>query len=222
MFGVRKEMFALEFALALPLPLGDNRRVPDPAVRWGDILAMIPEAEMAVLIEAARRGDETSVNRIYELFKRQVFALAYRHTGSGAAAEDILQDVFLRIFTHLDSVQNVRTFPAWIYRIALNACYSQLRQKRARGGEAVPLDAIEGRREEAVFDTYETSASRALEEAMRELPDGLRNVFLLHDVEGFKHREIARLLGCSPGTSKSQLFKARLRLRESLRKRQAA
>ncbi len=215
-------MSTLEIALALPARLGDNRRGPDPDVRRGDEPAMILDAEMESLIRDARRGDEAAVARIYELFKRQVFALAYRHTSSAAAAEDILQDVFLKVFTHLGDIQNVRTFPAWVYRIALNACYSQLRHKKARGGDAISLQDIEGRREEAVFDTHEASISGPLEEAMRELPAGLRSVFILHDVEGFKHGEIARLLGCSAGTSKSQLFKARLKLRESLRKRQAA
>ena len=214
-------MSTLEFSLALPAMLGDNRRGPDPEVRRGDEPAMIPDAEMEILIRDARRGDEGAVARIYELFKRQVFALAYRHSSSGPAAEDILQDVFLKVFTHLGDIQDVRTFPAWVYRIALNACYSHLRHKQARGGDAISLHDIEGRREEGVFDTHERSVSRSLEEAMRELPAGLRSVFVLHDVQGFKHEEIARLLGCSAGTSKSQLFKARLKLRESLRKRQA-
>lgn len=211
-----------EFALALPPAIRDNIPVPGPAAREGEAQAMIQDAEMEILIRDARRGDERAAARIYELFKRQIFALAYRHTSSGAAAEDILQDVFLKVFTHLDGVRNVRTFPAWIYRIALNACYSHLRRTRARGGDPLSLEAIEGHREEAVFDTHERSVSGPLEEAMRELPDGLRSVFVLHDVQGFKHEEIARLLGCSAGTSKSQLFKARLRLRDSLRKRQAA
>ncbi len=215
-------MSILEFALALPPTMGDNKAAPGPAARWGDVPAMIQDAEMETLVRDARRGDERAAARIYELFKRQIFALAYRHTSSAVAAEDILQDVFLKVFTHLDDVQNIRTFPAWVYRIALNACYSHLRSKKARGGEALSLQDIEGRREEAVFDTHEQSVSGPLEEAMRALPDGLRSVFILHDVQGFKHEEIARLLGCSAGTSKSQLFKARLRLRDALRKRQVA
>jgi RNA polymerase sigma-70 factor (ECF subfamily) len=215
-------MSTLDIALALPAMMGDNRPGPGSAARWGDAPAMSLDAEMESLIRDARRGDEAAVARIYELFKRQVFALAYRHTSSGAAAEDILQDVFLKVFTHLGDIQNVRTFPAWVYRIALNACYSHLRRKKARGGDAISLRAIEGRREEAVFDTHEQSVSGPLEESLRELPAGLRSVFILHDVQGFKHEEIARLLGCSAGTSKSQLFKARLKLRDSLRKRQAA
>jgi len=83
----------------------------------------------------------------------------------------------------------------------------------------VPLSAIEGGPGEATYDTHETGLRKPIEEALRDLPARLRSVFMLHDVDGFKHGEISRILGCSVGTSKSQLFKARMRLREKLKRK---
>ena len=85
----------------------------------------------------------------------------------------------------------------------------------------IALSEVEGKREEAVYDDHEASLAAPLDEALQELPERLRTVFLLHDVQGYKHGEIARILGVSVGTSKSQLFKARMRIREWLKKKKA-
>jgi RNA polymerase sigma-70 factor, ECF subfamily len=177
------------------------------------------QAELAKLIERSQRGDTLAMEAIYLRYKTALFNLAYRYTYDGAEAEDLLQEIFIKIFTHIGDVNRVETFTAWIYRIALNHCYSHLRVRKASGGPAVPLDDVEGfihsgRNEEAGGDL-----KRHLDDAIARLPRGLKEVFLLHDVEGFKHHEIARVLKLSVGTSKSQLFKARLRLREILKAR---
>ena len=180
---------------------------------WGTV----DKARLADLVERGRAGDLAAMEAIYEMFKRPVFNLQYRHTMNQAVAEDLLQDVFLRVFTHLKDVRDVATFPGWVFRIALNTCYSYLRQKKAQNGRAVPLGEMEGQIVDESAEAVERDLKAPLERAIQALPPGLRNVFILHDVEGYKHEEISRLLRCSAGTSKSQLFKARMKLRALLK-----
>lgn len=172
---------------------------------------------LAELIERGRAGDEGALEGIYFRFKGLFFGLARRHTGEAASAEDLLQEIFIKIFTHLDDVKSADLFPAWAYRIALNTCYSYLREMRAEFRSKVPMSDVEATMTDARDRGPESDLKKPLEEAIRTLPKRLREVFLLHDVQGFKHEEIAGLLGLSVGTSKSQLFKARLRLRGVLR-----
>jgi RNA polymerase sigma-70 factor (ECF subfamily) len=154
---------------------------------------------------------------LYLLYKRLVFGLAYRHTYDTATAEDLLQETFIRVFTNIRTVERSDTFSAWVYRIALNTCYSYLRQKKSLMQKTLPLGDIEGKMDEAVFDSHEKAVTKPLDEAIQLLPQKLRTVFVLHDVQGFKHKEIAGMQKCSVGTSKSQLFKARLRIRGYLK-----
>jgi RNA polymerase sigma-70 factor (ECF subfamily) len=158
---------------------------------------------------------------LYETFKRPVFGLIYRHTQNRAVAEDLLQDVFLKVFSNMGTVRDAATFPGWVFRIAVNTCYSYLRQKRAQGDRLVPLDDLGGNVEDRTTEAVEQDLRVPLEQAIQTLAPRLRSVFVLHDVQGFKHEEIAKVLGCSVGTSKSQLFKARIRLREFLRSKGA-
>ncbi len=220
-------MDVLVTALALPLRMSDNRG-SDQRVLEDDILSMaqaigertLPSAaDLEALVRRGQRGDMEAIERLYEAFKRPVFAIAFRYTSNSTVAEDLLQDVFLKIFSHLKDVHDMATFPAWVYRIAVNTCFSHLRRKRSAGRDPVSLTEVEGRLEEAVFDRHEASLKGPLEEAIRDLAPGLRGVFVLHDVQGFKHGEIARIMGCSTGTSKSQLFKARAKIREALRRK---
>jgi len=169
------------------------------------------------LVKQCQQGDPRAMEALYLLYKRPVFNLAYRHTYDRATAEDLLQETFIRVFTNIQTVERSDTFSAWVYRIALNTCFSHLRQKKIRTQKTLPLGDIEGKMDEAVFDSHETAVTKPLDEAIQLLPQKLRTIFVLHDVQGFKHEEIARMLGCSVGTSKSQLFKARLRIREYLK-----
>jgi len=224
---VRKEIqvFAQALTLALKGQIGDNGLRPDYK-RFAGAWTMVTEdqivnskdtAALERLLERSRAGDDRAMESIYEMFKVRVFQLAYRHTYNPVIAEDLLQDVFLKVFTHLGDVKAAETFPAWVYRVALNTCYSYLRGKKLRSERTVPLSEIEGKLEEAVFDSHEKEIGKPIDDAIQVLPARLRSVFVLHDVEGFKHGEIARLLGCSVGTSKSQLFKARLKVRGLLK-----
>src|SRR5512147_1392202 len=96
-------------------------------------------ALLASLIERGRGGDLEAMEALYEMFKRPVFGLAYRHTANKAVSEDLLQDIFLKVFTHLQDVRDAATFPAWVFRISLNTCYSYLRQKKVQGQRDVSL-----------------------------------------------------------------------------------
>ncbi len=218
-------MPALSATLALRARIGDNilsRMLgarPFMMEEESPRLSLDPAKKAALerLLAGARSGDESAREALYGTYKTRVFGLACRYTGDPVAAEDLLQDIFIKVFTHLGDVRDVETMSAWVYRIALNACYSYLRSRRLRTRTMVPLSAIEGGPYEATRDTHEAGLAKPIEEALRELPARLRSVFVLHDVDGFKHGEISRILGCSVGTSKSQLFKARIRIREKLK-----
>ncbi len=196
-------------AEAFPLMTSDKReqrKRPD-----------IPLSSLSHLIWRSKAGEPEAMEEIFEHYKGPLFSLIYRYTNNRQAAEDLLQDVFIKIFTHIRDVQKMETFVAWVYRIALNACYSYLRSKQSGARQAVSLSEVEGRKEEAVYNRHEEGLERPLSEAIHELPEKLKTVLLLHDVQGFKHEEIAQVLGFTVGTSKSQLFKARMRVREYLK-----
>jgi RNA polymerase sigma-70 factor (ECF subfamily) len=179
----------------------------------------LPASALAELVRRSQAGDREAMEAIYERFKRPLFGLTYRSISNRQTAEDLLQDVFIKIFSHLNEVDRTETFVAWMYRVAVNTCYSYLRSRRGREARSVSLSEVEGRKEEAAYDRHEESLAGPLAEAVRLLPDKLRAVFMLHDVQGHTHEEIGRMLGITVGTSKSQLFKARMRIREFLKKK---
>lgn len=179
-----------------------------------------PEAQpLADLIARGREGDSAAMEAIYNRFRVSFFGLARRYSGDRATAEDLLQDIFIKIFTHLNDVKSAEMFPGWAYRIALNTCFSHLREKQSRAGRTVALDDVEFALPDTSTAGPESDLRRPLEDAIAVLPARLKQIFLLHDVQGFKHEEIAAMLRLSAGTSKSQLFKARLKIRDYLKAR---
>lgn len=169
---------------------------------------------LAALIKSCQEGDREAMERVFEHFKTPLFNLAYRYTFNHAASEDILQDVFVKVFTRLHTLEDAKYFVGWLYRVAVNTCLSYLR-KRSRWQEWDRKPALcEG---EDGSDAGDADTRRVLDEAIQSLPSGLKTVFLLHDVQGFKHEEVAEILGCTVGTSKSQLFKARMKIRSALK-----
>ncbi len=184
--------------------------------REGPVWGTADKARLEDLVTRGRAGDLAAMESIYEMFKGPVFGLVYRYAQNRAAAEDLLQDVFLKVFSHMRSVRDAATFPAWVFRIALNTAYSYLRQKRIQTEKLVPLGDVEGRVEEPGTDPVEKDLRGPLEQAIQALAPRLRSVFVLHDVQGFKHEEIAKTLDCAVGTSKSQLHHARMALRRHL------
>ena len=174
------------------------------------------------LIERAKQGDAEAFESLYNLHKRRVYSLCLRMTANTAAAEDLTQEAFLQLFRKIGTFRGESAFSTWLHRMAVNVVLMQLRKK---GLPVVPLD-----------DTVETedeiprkelggpdrnlagSIDRLqLQRAVDDLPPGYRSIFVLHDVEGYEHNEIAEIVGCSVGNSKSQLHKARLKLRELLK-----
>ncbi len=168
------------------------------------------------LINRSRGGDAKAMEAIYERFNRPLFSLIYRYTANREVAEDLLQDVFLKIFSKLESLRKTETFVSWMYRIAVNTCFGYLRGSRRQVQRTVPLNNVKERIGQDAAEPSERLMKKSLDNAIQSLPARMKTIFLLHDVQGFKHDEIAPMLGCSVGTSKSQLFKARMKIRELL------
>jgi RNA polymerase sigma-70 factor, ECF subfamily len=167
-------------------------------------------------LKRSREGDHEAMEMIYLHFKSSLFGLAYRYTYNAAAAEDLTQDIFVKVFINLSLLDNDKAFIGWIYRVAVNTCLSYLRSNRKVFKRSVPFDDLAGVLNDKDALADEKMMSHSLEEAISKLPTKLKSVFLLHDVQGFKHKEIATILSCSTGTSKSQLFKARNKLKKYL------
>lgn len=214
------EGFAPAVRLAKSAGLVDNPYHPDYSAQESVVVMMEfqENAQLADLIRRGAGGDERALEQIYLRFKRPLFSLACRYAGNASAAEDILQEAFLRAFTRLGEVNNPATFSAWLYRITINVSLSHLRASRHERRAAVPLGDLEGMLAAPAASVDGGDLRRPLEDAIRELPARLKSVFLLHDVQGFKHEEISSMLGLSTGTTKSHLFKARLKLRRRLLK----
>jgi RNA polymerase sigma-70 factor, ECF subfamily len=177
-----------------------------------------PEADRAaerLLVDSCRRGDPGAFEEIYRRHAPRVYSLAYRLTGSLADAEDLLQEAFLLVHRKLDSFKGEAALGTWIYRLATNCCVDFLRSRQHRDEQAT--DALD----EALPPAPKSSGALRvehldLERAIARLPPGYRSAFVLHDVEGFGHTEVAAMLGIAEGTSKSQVHKARMRLRDLL------
>ena len=177
----------------------------------------------AEAIERAKLGDGEAFQCLYNLHKRRVYSLCLRMTGNTASAEDLTQEAFLQLFRKIGTFRGESAFSTWLHRMSVNVVLMQLRKKSL---PVVPLDdAMEGEEEGVVRKEPGAPDSRLagsidrlhLQRAVDELPPGYRTIFVLHDVEGYEHNEIAGIVGCSIGNSKSQLHKARIKLRELLR-----
>jgi RNA polymerase sigma-70 factor (ECF subfamily) len=182
------------------------------------------EVPEAVIIRRAQKGDAAAFEELYRRHKGRVYSLCLRMLGNTAEAEDLTQEAFLQLFRKIHTFRGESAFSTWLHRLAVNTVLMQLRRKslpQVSLEETIETDEPgEGvKREPGAEDPLLLgSLDRvALEDAIEQLPEGYRIVFLLHDVEGFEHNEIAVMLGCSIGNSKSQLHKARLRLRDLLR-----
>ena len=183
-------------------------------------VALSPDAEM---LARAQAGDHHAFAHLYSLHKRRIYSLCLRMVGNVAEAEDLTQEAFLQLHRKIATFRGDSAFSTWLHRLAINVVLMQLRKK---GLSLISLD-------EAMEPTPDEGPSRsfgapdltltgaidrlALERAVADLPTGYRLIFILHDVEGFEHNEIAAMLDCSIGNSKSQLHKARLKLRDALR-----
>jgi RNA polymerase sigma-70 factor (ECF subfamily) len=176
----------------------------------------------ATLIERAKQGDAEAFEALYNLHKRRVYSLCLRMTANTAAAEDLTQEAFLQLFRKIGTFRGESAFSTWLHRMAVNVVLMQLRKKNL---PVVPLEDTmeseeEAPRKEPGADDPRLAGSidrMQLQKSIEALPPGYRMIFLLHDVEGYEHNEIAEMVGCSIGNSKSQLHKARMKLREFLK-----
>ena len=172
------------------------------------------------LAARCRAGDADAFEELYRQHARRLYSLAVRMIGSAEDAEDLLQEVFLQAHRKLPGFRGESTLGTWLYRLTMNHCLDHLRGRQAKMSRATGSLADENATEPTAPEPLVPAAiSRMdLERAIEALPPGAKAAFLLHDVEGFEHQEIAAILGISEGTSKSQVHKARLKLRVLLKR----
>jgi RNA polymerase sigma-70 factor (ECF subfamily) len=176
------------------------------------------DSEDAIWVRQARSGDLAAFERIYDKFHRRIYGLCLRMTGNRSVAEELVQETFVRVWEKRHLIEPERGFAAWLHRVAVNVVLSDRRSKRRRAQLVDPgaePDDLEASR--PVAGPVGREAGLDLERAMEHLPPRARAVFVLHDIEGHRHEEIARLTGVAVGTSKAQLHRARRILREALR-----
>jgi RNA polymerase sigma-70 factor, ECF subfamily len=177
----------------------------------------------AEAIRRSQTGDSAAFDFLYQLHSRRVYALCLRMVNNPADAEDLMQEAFLQLFRKIGTFRGESAFSTWLHRMTVNVVLMRLRKK------SLPTDSLE----ETLDPDQESSSPKRdvgapdlrlsgavdrvnLERSIEQLPPGYRTVFVLHDVQGYEHNEIAGIMGCSVGNSKSQLHKARTRLRELL------
>lgn len=180
----------------------------------------------AEAIRLAQAGDGAAFEFLYQMHSRRVYALCLRMTGNSVEAQDLTQDAFLQLFRKIRSFRGESSFSTWLHRLTVNIVLMRFRKKRH---PEVSLEEPLVSDEEQTTPRFEigepdlrvrgTLDRLMLDRAMDQLPDGYKLMFILHDVQGYAHEEIAQVLGCSIGNSKSQLHKARVRMRELLTSR---
>src|ERR1700722_14341224 len=181
----------------------------------------IPEAET---IRLAQEGNAAAFEQLYRRYSGRVYATCLRMVRMDSEAKDLTQEAFLLLFRKIHTFRGEARFSTWLHRLTTNLVLMRLRKRRH---PEVSLDAMlepgeEDSRPPVEFGAPDLRLSGVVDRmhlkgAIEQLPDGYREMFLLHDVEGYEHHEIAEILGCSAGNSKSQLYKARVRLRKLLR-----
>jgi RNA polymerase sigma-70 factor (ECF subfamily) len=183
-----------------------------------------PKVTDYALAQKSAAGDMQAFEQIYERHNRRVYSLCLRMTGSVQEAEDLAQEVFIQLFRKIGSFRGDSAFTTWLHRLTVNQVLMHFRKRNVKleqtteDGET-PVQVVVGTANPNKMPVVDRIA---LDRAIAQLPPGYRTVFTLHDIEGHEHEEISRLLGCSVGTSKSQLHKARMKLRMLLRQQNGA
>ena len=183
-----------------------------------------PDADaLRSAIRLAQRGDAAAFQTIYQLHSRRVYALCLRMIGDPVEAEDLTQEAFLQLFRKIHTFRGESAFSSWLHRLTANIVLMRFRKKRPVQISLDEVTRADDEKERPVLEIGVPDLRMSglfdrvnLHAALEKLPEGYRSMFLLHDVHGYEHNEIAGLLGCSVGNSKSQLHKARKRLRELL------
>ena len=195
--------------------MGTSKVTVHPSAARAAGLGAGPRQDELALVQRCRDGDLTAFEELYRAHAGRLFSVACRLLGNPTDAEDLLQEIFLAAHRKLDTFRGESALGTWLYRLATNLCLDHLRSRSGRSNQLTdPLDDEQG-----LFDTSTSSLAEQtvtkmdLERALAKLPDGCRAAFVLHDIEGLEHREVAEVLGIAEGTSKSQVHKARTKLR---------
>jgi RNA polymerase sigma-70 factor (ECF subfamily) len=172
-------------------------------------------------VQLAATGDMEAFEKIYRRYHTRVFGLCLRMTRNISQAEDLAQDVFIQLLRKINTFRGESSFATWLHRLTVNQVLMHFRKPAVKTEQTTedgttPVRIAGGTENPGKMSVIDRIS---LEEAIRQLPQGYRIVFLLHDVEGYEHEQIGQLLGCAVGTSKSQLHKARMRLRSLISKR---
>jgi RNA polymerase sigma-70 factor (ECF subfamily) len=184
----------------------------------------VPNPGEAEALAQAQAGDHRAFAQLYSLDKRRIYSLCLRMVGNIAEAEDLTQEAFLQLHRKIATFRGDSAFSTWLHRLAVNVVLMHLRKK---GLSVISLDEAMDPADEdrpgRSFGARDLALAGAIDRmtlarAIEDLPTGYRLIFVLHDVEGYEHNEIAGMLDCSIGNSKSQLHKARLKLRDALRR----
>jgi RNA polymerase sigma-70 factor (ECF subfamily) len=171
------------------------------------------------LTQRSAEGDVFAFEELYARHNRRVYSLCLRMTGNTSEAEDLAQEVFIQLYRKIGSFRGESAFTTWLHRLTVNQVLMHFRKRGVKLEQTTddgdtPVQIVAGTEDPMKMPVVDRIA---LDAAVAQLPPGYRTVFVLHDVEGHEHEEIARMLGCSVGTSKSQLHKARMKLRLLLR-----
>ena len=168
-----------------------------------------------VLVERCLGNHPGAFDELYKRFAPRVFTLACRMSGSRITGEDLLQEIFLLVYRKLGSFKGEAALGTWVYRLATNCCLDYLRSRQHKWDQA--SDELDESLPPRIQGGRLSTERLDLERAIAQLPPGYRAAFVLHDVDGFDHAEVARMLGIAEGTSKSQVHKARMKMRALLR-----
>lgn len=186
-----------------------------------DLINRLGSATDFQLVQAASQGDLAAFEEIYNRHHRRVYSLCLRMLQNSAEAEDMTQEVFIQLYRKIGTFRGDSAFTTWLHRLTINQVLMHFRKRSLKfekttdeGETPVQITlGTENPKNMSIIDKI------ALENAIAQLPPGYKNVFVLHDIEGYEHEEVAKILGCAVGTSKSQLSKARLKLRKLLKKK---
>ena len=190
----------------------------EPAAPLGGVIPLVneedPRAEERRLVSRAQAGDMAAFEELYRRNVGRVYALCMRMAGDASLAEELAQDVFVRAWERLGTFRGESAFSSWLHPLTVNVALSERRARRRRVARVMTTDDLTPF--EKPTRTAGPEAGLDLEKALAVLPPGARSVFVLHDVEGYRHQEIAELTGVAEGTSKAQLHRARRMMREAL------
>jgi RNA polymerase sigma-70 factor (ECF subfamily) len=190
----------------------------EPAAPFGGVIPLVNEEDRRAgergLVQQAQAGDMAAFEELYRRNIGRVYALCMRLAGDASLAEELAQDVFVRAWERLGTFRGESAFSSWLHPLTVNVALSERRARRRRTARVMTTDDLTPFEKPGRPAGPESGMD--LEKALATLPPGARSVFVLHDVEGYRHQEIAELTGVAEGTSKAQLHRARRMMREAL------